>query len=128
LTEVNPRLPGFAYYPSKVGFEMAFYYYADLTGIQYKKPNDFPKSIYFQTFRFPGDLLESIRYMLRGQMGFAPFMRSYARLFYKDLIKVIEPVKWDDMGFTLHIQARNAREFLRRTVTYLGGRMKKFLT
>ena len=104
LTEVNPRLPGFSYYPSKAGFDMAYYYYADLVGTKYNLPSRYPKSIYFETFLVPGDLVDGIYNMIKGRIAFWPFLRSYLKLFSFGIQKVVDPIKLDEPVVTvLHL-------------------------
>jgi predicted ATP-grasp superfamily ATP-dependent carboligase len=76
LTEINPRLPGFSAFPAKAGFEMAYYYYADLVGIPFEYRKPYPAK-YFEMLRYPGDVSASMLAILRGQYSWKKFIRSY---------------------------------------------------
>ncbi len=119
FTEVNPRAPGFSLYPSKAGFDMGYYYYADLVGLPIEKPASFPKSIYFETFRLPGDLTSGIEHILRGNLKLLPFIKSYLRLFENETRKVIEPIRTDDPGFTFFRQVHNLRRIIRYFLRFI---------
>lgn len=80
LCEINPRLPGFSNFFTKIGFETAWFYYADLTGEQYKLPI-FKKSLYFEALRIPGDITNSLFAVLKGYMKPYDFIKPYLRIF-----------------------------------------------
>jgi len=119
LTEVNPRLPGFSYYPSQAGYDMAYYYYADLVGLQYTHPCSYPKSIYFETFRYPGDISDGIYNIIKGNLAVGPFLRSYLRLFSPGIQKVVGPIKLDDPTVATWILARSFNLFLKKACRLL---------
>lgn len=123
LLEVNPRLPGFSFYPSRAGYEMAYLYYLDLIGTEPESVSDtHPASIYFETFRSPGDFTSTIIYMLKGKVSFRSYIRSYLRLLSPGLKKVVEPVRLEDMGFTLRSIGRDSKRLL---TWLLRGALKK---
>ncbi len=83
LTEINPRLPGFSFYPSRAGFEMAYYYYADLSNTPYTV-EEATSSLYYEIFRYPGDISSSISTIIRKQYSLRKFIESYLRIFKED--------------------------------------------
>ncbi len=126
LTEVNPRLPGYSYYPGAAGFNMAHMYYANLVGKDdqiAKLP--FPESIYFEAFHFPGDLTEGFTHILRGNIGLFSFLSSYLRLFTPGLIRILDPIRIDDPKFSFYTQCSNVKFFYRKTISYIKRRILK---
>ena len=119
LLDVNPRLPGFSYYPSKAGYEMAWYYYCDLTGNEFTIPNSFPKSLYFESFRYPGDITDGVRYIAKGYISSKTFVLSYAKSIFSRNKVVIEPVKCDDLKYTVMVQIYNIQSFLVHCFLYI---------
>ena len=111
LTEVNPRLPGYSYYPGIAGFDMAYYYYADLVGMQLYVPSSFPESIYFESFHYPGDITEAFNQIPKGRINLLSFIRSYLQLFLPGRIKVIDPIRLDNPVFTIRTQLSNIKRF-----------------
>lgn len=102
LMEVNPRLPGFSYYPSKAGYEMGYIYYRDLIGERVYPINDkYKKSYYFETFRFPGDGITSLQYVVNGYIDPKDYLRSYLSLLKRGSIKIIDPIRIDDIKFSI---------------------------
>ena len=79
LCEINPRLPGFSNLLTKVGFEMAYYYYADLCG-QPIPPYRFRPALYFEALRMPGDITTGIYAIMKGYLSARSFVGSYLRL------------------------------------------------
>lgn len=79
LCEINPRLPGFSNLLTKVGFDLAYYYYADLCGYSVK-PYQYKKALYFEALRMPGDITTGIYAIMKGYLPLKPFLYSYARL------------------------------------------------
>jgi predicted ATP-grasp superfamily ATP-dependent carboligase len=124
LTEVNPRLPGYSYYPSQAGYEMGYYYYADLVGISHGNPSSFPKSVYFEALRYPGDISSGIVQMISGNIKILEFIKSYLRLFERGTVKVIDPVKLDDPVFTLFSQLDNLKRFFKIVAKYIKKRIR----
>ena len=113
LLEVNPRLPGFSFYPSRAGYEMAYLYYLDLIGETPKDvPDSYHSSIYFETLRSPGDFTHGIINILKGHMKIWPYVCSYFRILKPGVQKVIEPVRLEDMGFTLRTLRNDSLWFL----------------
>jgi len=124
LTEINPRLPGYSYYPSTAGFDFAYYYYADLIGIPYKLPTTFPKSIYFETFHYPGDLNTGILHMLKGNIAPISFLISYLQLLVPGKKKIIDPIRIDDPLYSLYTQVDIVKLLTKKIINYI----KKYLT
>lgn len=101
LTEINPRLPGFSFYPSNAGFEMAWYYYADLAGLPYHVPKPTP-SLYFEPLRYPGDLTSAVSTVLRGQYSLKKIFSSYARIFSETKPVVFDFFDTNDLRMTTY--------------------------
>lgn len=80
VCEINPRLPGFSNFLTKVNFEMAYSYYADLCGLPLPEP-EFKKSLYFEALRMPGDITTGIYAISKGYLSLKPFVASYLKLF-----------------------------------------------
>jgi D-aspartate ligase len=123
LCEVNPRLPGFSYFPGNAGFDMAFLYYADLTKTPFDRPERYPTSIYFEALRFPGDLSHGIYNVLRGELGFRSFVGSYMRLLTPGIVRIVDPIRIDDPIFTVTHLLRSGRDFLRAAGNYIVRRI-----
>lgn len=119
LTEVNPRLPGYSYYPSSAGFDLAYYYYAYLTGTPFAEPTSFPPSLYFETFHYPGDFTSGIRHILKRNINLLPFLTSYFKLLLPGSKKIIDPIRPDDLNFSLHTQIEAAKKFTKKCWGYL---------
>jgi len=99
LTEINPRLPGFSFYPSKAGYEMAYYYYADLNDSPYAV-GDITPSLYFEILRYPGDISASISIITRKQYSFRKFLKSYLKIFKGKQTIVIDFLDLKDLKMT----------------------------
>ena len=124
LLEVNPRLPGFSFYPSAAGYKMALLYYLDLIGETPRNVSDkYPISVYFETFRSPGDVTANLYYMMKGWIRVWPYILSYLRLLQPGIIKVIEPIRLDDMGFTMRSVWNDFRNYLNWIVKGLKKRL-----
>lgn len=100
LTEINPRLPGFSFFPSQAGFEMAYYYYADLTGESFNVPEVKPV-LYFETLRYPGDISSTLSAIWRKQYTFMKLIQSYVRIFTEKKPFVMDFFCKSDMKMTL---------------------------
>ena len=124
LLDVNPRLPGFSFYPSKAGYEMAWYYYSDLTSQTYSIPDKFHKSFYFESFRYPGDISDGINYIFKGYISTTSFIKSYLRAIFSKHQIIIEPIKLDDLRYTLTVQIDNIKMFIVKLFYYLKKLLK----
>ena len=80
LCEINPRLPGFSNFVTSIGFDMAWYYYADLVGLQPKKYK-FKRALYFEAWRHPGDLTTNLLAVFKGHLSFWSYLWSYLKIF-----------------------------------------------
>lgn len=127
LTEVNPRLPGYSYYPCSTGFNMALYYYYDLINVPFIKQSSFPKSVYFETFHYPGDLTQGIVHVFKGHINFLSFLSSYLYLFQANLLKVIDPIRCDDLFFTFLTLIDYLKKLSSDSYNYIYRKMKKCL-
>lgn len=123
LTEVNPRLPGYSYYPSTAGFDLAYYYYATLTNTPFNKPKTFSPSIYFETFHYPGDFNSGIMHIIKGKISFIPFIASYLQLLMPGKQKILDPIRLDDIVFTLYTQLESAQWFIKKCISYFKRRI-----
>lgn len=79
LCEINPRLPGFSNFLTKVGFEMAYNYYADLCNLPLQ-PYQYRPALYFEALRMPGDVTTGVYAILKGYLSAWSFVTSYLRL------------------------------------------------
>jgi len=113
LCEINPRLPGFSNLVTKVNFEMAYYYYADLADLE--MPSfAYSEALYFEALRMPGDLTGGIYSMIKGHITPASFFNSYLQIFknkrkvYFDVLYQKDPVfnlvSWKN--FFIHLLKR----------------------
>jgi hypothetical protein len=100
LTEINPRLPGFSFFPSRAGFEMAYYYYADLTGAAITC-HDVKPFLYFESLRYPGDISSTISAIFRRQYFWKKLIKSYARIFTEGKPTVIDFFNTSDLRMTM---------------------------
>jgi len=78
LTEINPRLPGFSFFPSHAGFDMASYYYFDLTNEDFVIP-PLKQTLYFEPLRYPGDISGTLSAILRRQYSLKKLISTYCR-------------------------------------------------
>jgi predicted ATP-grasp superfamily ATP-dependent carboligase len=101
LTEINPRLPGYSYYPSQAGFDMAYYYYMDLIEEKIDHPQSYPDSVFFSALMHPGDISGGIVHIAKGNQKLLPFLQSYLKLFKREYVKIVDPIRLDDPSFTL---------------------------
>lgn len=100
LTEINPRLPGFSFFPSQAGFEMGYYYYADLTGQPFECHHT-DNTLYFETLRYPGDLSSAMAACFRKQYSFLKLCKSYARIFTEKKSVVMDYFNSRDIKMTV---------------------------
>jgi hypothetical protein len=100
LTEINPRLPGFSFFPSQAGFEMAYYYYADLTGGAIIC-HDVKPFLYFESLRYPGDISSAISAIFRRQYSWKKLIKSYARIFTEGKPIIIDFFNISDIRMTM---------------------------
>ncbi|MFP3982482.1 MAG: hypothetical protein ACLFV2_02165 [Desulfurivibrionaceae bacterium] len=111
LTEINPRLPGFSLFPSRSGFEMAYYYYADLVGEGFVVP-PMKSAAYFEIFRNPGDVSSTLVACLRKQYSFKKFVTSYWREFFSRRPFIVDYFERQD-------PVRTVRHILRTFSSYV---------
>lgn len=109
LTEINPRLPGFSFFPSQAGFEMGYFYYADLAGLACDDCN--PKeAFYFELFRCPGDLSSGLSLIMQGKYPLSKFVLSYLMPVFKRKKTVLEFFSLKDPMMTLNGFVNIARQ------------------
>ena len=118
LCEINPRLPGFSNLLTKVGFEMAYYYYADLCQLPIT-PYRFQKALYFEAIRMPGDITTGVYAIMKGYLSLKSFTISYLRLLtfkHKVHIDIYYPY---DLAFTLRSWSDQLLYLLKRPFRFL---------
>ena len=118
LCEINPRLPGFSNFLTKVGFEMAYYYYADLCE-QPVPPYHFQKALYFEALRMPGDVTTGVYALIKGYLSWPSFLASYLRLLtfrHRVYFDIYYP---HDPAFTLRSWADQLWYLLKRPFRFL---------
>ncbi len=118
LTEINPRLPGFSFYPSNAGFEMAYFYYADLINEPFIVPKLAP-SFYFEPFRYPGDISATISTIFRKQYTFGSFLNSYFKAFWGNKPVIVDFLDFNETRMTGY-------NFYRIATTILKEGLSKF--
>jgi predicted ATP-grasp superfamily ATP-dependent carboligase len=101
LAEINPRLPGYSYFPSNSGYNMGYLYYKAAISEPTTYPEKFGPAIYFESFRYPGDISEGIYQTLKGNLSFTVFIKSYIKLIGFKGTVIIDPIRTKDMNFTL---------------------------
>jgi len=99
LCEINPRLPGFSNFTTAVGFDMAWYYYADLTARQ-AKPFRFRRALYFEALRHPGDLTTNLLAVKKGHLSLWAFLQPYLKIFTFRYKVVMDVYYGADLGLT----------------------------
>jgi hypothetical protein len=116
LTDFNPRLPGFSNFLTKSGFEIGYFYYADILDLPIKFSTK--KSIYFECFRFPGDISNCIRGLLTGKISTIKVILSYANIANPKYKKIFDVFIYEDPIFTILYWSRICAKFLRR-ISYI---------
>ena len=102
LTEVNPRLPGYSYYPCTAGFDMAQQYYEDVLGQRKMRILEkFPTSLYHETLHHPGDITQGIIRIAKRQATITDYLKSYSGYIgNRYTVKIVDPVRKDDLKFS----------------------------
>lgn len=123
LNEVNPRLPGFSYFLSNVGFDVAYFYYSDLCNKQYDVVLNIGNHYYFELLRYPGDISDGVINIVRGYIDIKDFVNSYINaIFSKDKV-IIDHFNCNDIVLTSAIQISNICIFLQKTYRYIYKRI-----
>lgn len=125
LAEINPRLPGYSYFPSRAGFNMAGIYCDILLGNSPAKIEHFKPAVYFESLRYPGDISEGIYQLFKGNLNWRDFFSSYGLLFKRHTIKIIDPIRFDDLGFTLKSIWVDILDFTNYTKNWLFRKFKR---
>lgn len=125
LTEVNPRLPGYAYLLSASGHEHGWYYAADLMGDSYQVDGRKQGVTYFEALRYPGDITDGVVNALRGYLDFRSLIASYLRAFRSTDQVVIDHVNVKDPGQTLGLVLTNIKSFLVKSVSFIKRRIRR---
>lgn len=124
LCEINPRLPGYSNFPTKMGFELAYHYYADLCQLQIE-PYKFKKGFYFEALRMPGDITTGVYAILKGYLDWKAFVNSYGRMlsFKHDVcLDIFYP---SDPVFTLKCWSEHFIYLLKRPFRFLGRKQQE---
>lgn len=125
LTEVNPRLPGYAYLLSASGHEHGWYYAADLMGDSFQTNGKERGVTYFETLRYPGDLTDGVINALRGYLDFRSLLASYIRALRSQDQVVIDYFNVKDLGQTLGLFLVNIKSFFDKSLSYIKRRMRR---
>ncbi len=118
VCEINPRLPGFSNFLTKVDFEMAWYYYADLCGLPLPEPR-FKKSLYFEALRMPGDITTGVYAIAKGYLPLKPFVASYLKLLTFKHKVCFDIYYKSDPAFTLKSWSEHFFYILKRPFRFL---------
>lgn len=124
LTEINPRLPGYSYFLSRTGYEYAYFYTADLLGIDYATIHVSPKATYFEALRYPGDITDGVVNAMRGHLHFGSIVKSYISAFFSKGPVVIDHWNSNDIRLSGAILFNNGMNFLKKTFKYVLKRLK----
>jgi len=123
LAEINPRLPGYSYFPSSAGFHLAKYYCDLALNHVVEITGEFKPAVYFESFRYPGDLSEGLYHLLKRNLRWGPFIKSYGKLFSFNTIKVVEPIRCKDYRFSWKSLSNAVADFARDVKAFLKARM-----
>lgn len=119
LTEVNPRLPGYAYLLSASGHEHGWYYAADLMDEEFEVDGKDSGVTYFETLRYPGDVTDGVMSALRGNLDFHGLLVSYVRALRSPDQVVVDYFNLRDLGQTLGLILTNIKFFFDKSVSYI---------
>nr|WP_282562653.1 hypothetical protein [Marinobacter panjinensis] len=125
LTEVNPRLPGYAYLLSASGHEHGWFYAADLSGETFHVNGKSRGVTYFETLRYPGDITDGVINSLRGNLDFGSLIASYVRAFRSRDQVVVDHFNAKDLGLTLGLVLTNIKSFFDKSVSYIKRRIRR---
>lgn len=124
LCEINPRLPGFSNLLGKVGFDMAYYYYADLCRLPLPA-YQFKKALYYEALRMPGDISTGVYAMMNGYLKPLPFLQSYLRLLSAKEDVCLDIFYGSDPAFTAACWSEQLKYLLRRPFRAVNPTKKK---
>jgi predicted ATP-grasp superfamily ATP-dependent carboligase len=125
LTEVNPRLPGYAFLLSSSGHEQGWFYVADLIGQRTENKGKDKGVIYFEALRYPGDLTDGFVNSLRGYLSIGKLLTSYWAALWSDDQVVVDYFNSKDPGLTIGLFISNMRRFFKKIVGYIKRRLIK---
>lgn len=125
LTEVNPRLPGYAYLLSASGHEHGWYYAADLMGDNYQVDGRTKGVTYFEALRYPGDISDGVVNAVRGYLDFRSLIASYLRALRSPDQVVIDHFNFKDSGQTFGLILVNLKSFFEKSLSFIKRRMRK---
>ncbi|MCB9302691.1 MAG: hypothetical protein H6566_18770 [Lewinellaceae bacterium] len=122
LCEINPRLPGFSNFPTKIGFEMAWYYYADLTDTP-REAFQFKPALYFEALRHPGDLTSNLVAVFKGHLSLWGFIKPYLKMFTGRYQVVFDVYYGADFGLTWENYKISINNLIKKPGKYYAGRL-----
>lgn len=125
LTEVNPRLPGYAYLLSASGHEHGWYYAADLMDDGYQVGGEKQGVAYFEALRYPGDITDGVVNSLRGYLDFRSLVATYLRALRSQDRVVIDYFNLKDPGQTLGLILANIKSFIEKSVSFIKRRIRR---
>lgn len=125
LTEVNPRLPGYAYLLSASGHEHGWYYAADLMGDNYQVDGRTQGITYFEAMRYPGDITDGVVNAFRGYIDIRSLIASYLRALRSPDQVVIDHFNFKDLGQTFGLILVNIKSFFEKSLSFIKRRMRK---
>jgi predicted ATP-grasp superfamily ATP-dependent carboligase len=99
LCEINPRLPGFSNFITKIGFDMAWYYYTDLTKMD-KPLYRFKRALYFEALRHPGDLTTNLLAVINGHLNVWSYIKPYVKTLTLKYTVVFDVFYGTDLSLT----------------------------
>ncbi|MGK7393550.1 MAG: hypothetical protein ACNS62_03220 [Candidatus Cyclobacteriaceae bacterium M3_2C_046] len=118
LCEINPRLPGFSNLITKVNFEMAYYYYADLCDLPIPEFH-YRDALYFEALRMPGDFTGGLFSIFKGHISVKSFVGSYLKIFQKNKKVYFDVLYKNDLKFNLASWLGFLFHFLKRPFRFL---------
>ena len=118
VCEINPRLPGFSNFLTKINFEMAWYYYADLCDLPMPQTR-FEKSLYFEALRMPGDITTGVYAVAKGYLPLKSFVASYLKLLTFKHNVCFDILYKSDPAFTLKSWSEHFFYILKRPFRFL---------
>lgn len=119
LNEVNPRLPGFTFFLSNVGFDIAYFYYSDLCDNKYNIDISSSNHYYFESLRYPGDITDGIVNISRNYINVNSYINSYFRAFFSNEKVIIEYFNCKDLFLTIAIQISNIYILTKKLSRYI---------
>ncbi|MFP4092036.1 MAG: hypothetical protein ACLFT3_17140, partial [Cyclobacteriaceae bacterium] len=108
----------------KVGFDMAYYYYADLCRLPLPT-YQFKKALYYEALRMPGNISTGVYAMMNGYLKPLPFLQSYLRLLSAKEDVCLDIFYGSDPAFTAACWSEQLKYLLRRPFRAVNPTKKK---